>query len=157
MLIAYDASGDVLGTLDNLVVYDDDGMVLGLLDFELAEAAGKDLQEILSAPTSVGTGFWPEWLGPETQNFRVVLAGPSGKKRLVRLVHKKSGHERTREAVEAAIAARRARTPEGQPVDLRDILGGPDRPLLLDENGRTRPRPAKSQRPALPVVSLGRG
>ena len=36
-------------------------------------------------------------------------------------------------------------------VDLRDILGGPGKPLLLDEDGKTMKRP-KVQRPNLPIV-----
>jgi hypothetical protein len=102
--------------------------------------------------------------------------------RITALVHKKSGHRRVRADIEAAIterinekkaAAKKAgdeirrdlkrrglddemvalvEDPASEPADLRDLLGGPNRPLLLDEEGRTRPRPAKSRRPALPVV-----
>lgn len=40
-------------------------------------------------------------------------------------------------------------------VDLRSIVGGPDRPLLLDEDGKTMERP-KVERPNLPVIGRTR-
>lgn len=104
--------------------------------------------------------------------------------RIKALVHKKSGHRRERASIEAAIAERvnekkleakkkgderrsmlRRRgvkehiieqlgDPIPQAADLRDLLGGPGRPLLLDENGRTKAR-VKRERPNLPYVSGG--
>jgi hypothetical protein len=44
------------------------------------------------------------------------------------------------------------RDPEPGAADIRDLVGGPDRPLLLDENGKTMARP-KVERPNLPVVA----
>ena len=100
--------------------------------------------------------------------------------RIAALVHKTSGHRRERASIEAAIAERtneaklaakktgdeqrallKARkvaakviakfTDPPIKVDLRDILGGPNRPLLLDADGKTMARP-KVTRPNLPVV-----
>lgn len=103
--------------------------------------------------------------------------------RIKALVHKKSGHRRDRADIEAAIAERfndakleakkvgdkqRAHlkrrgvsaevieqfTDPPPTVDLRDLLGGPNRPLLLDDEGKTKKR-VKSKRPQLPVVKRG--
>lgn len=101
--------------------------------------------------------------------------------RIAALVHKQSGHRRERHVIEAAIAerieAKRADArqkgneqramlarrkvhpdviaefsdPPPEPADVRDLLGGPGKPLLLDEDGRTKER-VKVARPALPVV-----
>lgn len=102
--------------------------------------------------------------------------------KIAALVHKKSGHRRERAVIEAEIerrheekrAAARERgeaqrqelkrravpaevvaefgDPPPEPVDLRDLLGGPGKPLLLDESGRNRQRDVSAPRPALPVV-----
>jgi len=100
--------------------------------------------------------------------------------RIAALVHKTSAHRRERASIEAAIAERMneakvAAKKKGDEqrallkkrgisddvivqftdppikVDLRDILGGPNRPLLLDDAGKTMARP-KVTRPNLPVV-----
>jgi hypothetical protein len=175
MLIAYDALGNVLHSRDYQVVYDPDTLEpLGLIDFLAAESAGIENTEfwrietfdidretgaeILRDPQPVkGSKVWPEYLGGAAHHFRVILAGPAGNKRIVKLVHKGSGHVRDREQIEAAIESRKdeARR-EGRAADLRDLVGGPDRPLRLDDEGKTRPRTPRGSRPLLPFVS-GRG
>jgi hypothetical protein len=44
--------------------------------------------------------------------------------------------------------------PEPEPVDIRDLVGGPNRPLMLDDDGRTKPR-TKSEPLNVPLVSIG--
>lgn len=99
----------------------------------------------------VGSAHWPEWIGGRTREFRVEL---DAKRRAVALIHKTSGHRRERAQIEAAIAERRHYAFQNNlpAADIRDIVGGPDRPLHLDEHGRTAPRP-KITRPNLPVIA----
>jgi hypothetical protein len=104
----------------------------------------------LAHETVLGAATWPEWIGGAAHNFTVEL---DDTKRIVALVHRESGHRRERAATEAAIAEARASTPEGQPADLRSIVGGPDRPLKLDDEGKTRPRTPRGSRP-LPIVAV---
>jgi len=186
-LIAYDASGNVVATLSYMVVKDDDDEP-GLVDFAAHEEAGGRLREIWENSNAVGSAVWPEWLGGKVYQFTVELSpSPPGMARahISALVHKKSGHRRSRADIEAAIAERinekkadakkrgdemRAflkkrglpdelvaefSDPPPEPADLRDLLGGPNRPLLLDEDGKTKPR-TKVKRPDLPVVSRRR-
>lgn len=180
-LIAYDSSSNVVATLDHMVAKDNDGNVIGLVDFAAHEDAGGRLRDIWEQSNAVGSGTWPEWLGGAAYAFKVELDPNPGKARarIKALVHKKSGHRRERAAIEAAIAERHneakleARKKGEQQrallkgkvrddviaeftdppvkVDLRDILGGPNRPLLLDEDGRTMKR-LKVERPNLPIV-----
>jgi hypothetical protein len=153
-LLAYSSDGTVVATLDHLVARDADGNVLGLVDFAAHEASGGALTEIWQVSNAVGSGTWPEFLGGRAHEFRVELDGPSGAKRISALVHKSSGHRRDRAAVEAAIAA-----VEPDAVgrrDIRHLVGGPDRPLKLDENGRTigpeQPRLPAGTPTHLPIV-----
>lgn len=111
--------------------------------------------------------------GNVVRGFKVDL---DPQKRLKALVHLVSGHRRERADIEAAIAERinekraaaRARgtefraaalaagvdltivaqwpDPEPEPADIRDLVGGPDKPVPLDENGRTRPRRQQPRR-----------
>ena len=162
MLLAYDAAGDVVGTLDYLVQYADDldRTPLGLVDFAAHEEAGGELSDIWNVDNATGSKTWPEWIGSRAHDFRVELVGPAGAKRIGALVHKASGHRRERAAIEAAIEARIAAATEtdsrGKPMaDIRDLVGGPDRPLHLDDPGRNAPRP-KATRPALPLVGVNR-
>lgn len=154
MLLAYDALGNVVATLDVMVARDDAGNVTGLVDFAAHEAEGGEHTDIWQVGSAAGSKVWPEFLGERGHEFRVELVGPPGAKRIGALIHKASGVRRERTDVEAAIAARVAETPEGQPIDLRDIVGGPTRPIGLDPAGRTAtPRPrARSQ---LPLVARG--
>jgi hypothetical protein len=160
MLLAYNAAGDVVATLDYMVRYDDtpERKPLGLIDFAAHEEAAGELTAIWTvdsgnpaAPVR-GSKVWPEWLGGRAQDFRVELDGPPGRKRISALVHKTSGYRRERAAVEDAIASRIAAA-AGAPADIRDLVGGPDRPLALDDDGRPAVR-APIVRPNLPVVAV---
>lgn len=171
MLVAYDADGDVVATLDHLVATDEAGYVIGLVDFDAHELTGGELTDVWQVAGAVGSKTWPEWIGGRVYDFRVELTGPPGAKRISALVHvghpvrtvggillpalPASGHRRERAAIEAAIAQRIEAAAEGQPADIRDIVGGPDRPLLLDDKGRTALR-LPVVRPALPIVGLTR-
>jgi len=151
MLLAYDAAGTVTATLDYLVRYDDDGTPLGLVDFAAHEDAGGEMTDVWNVSGASGSKVWPEWLGGRAHDFRVELVGPPGRKYIGALVHKVSGHRRVRAEIEARIEAR-IDAAHGQPADIRDIVGGPDRPLLLDDEGKTKAR-VPTTRPALPLVS----
>lgn len=151
-LLAYDAAGDVVATLDHVVARDATGNASGLVDFAAHEAAGGEHTAIWNVSSATGSKVWPEWLGARAHDFRVELVGPPGAKRIGALVHRASGHRRSRAAIEAAIAERIA---AGGTVDLRDLLGGPDRPLLLDDAGRTLARPTP-QPTTLPVIGVTR-
>lgn len=138
-LIAYTDTGEIIGTLDHLVARDAEGNVLGLVDFEAHEQAGGehlDIWRVASSHATVkGSKVWPEWLGGRAHEFRVELEGPPGRKRIAALVHKDSGHRRERAAIEAAIATVE---PDANGVrDIRHLVGGPQRPLHLDDDGKT--------------------
>jgi len=155
MLLAYDSAGDVVGTLDYMVRYADDQnrTPLGLIDFaEHEEAEGEHLL-IWSVDGASGSKVWPEWLGSRAHDFRVELAGPPGHKRIVALVHKTSGHRRERAVIEAAITGRIAAAGD-QPADIRDLVGGPDRPMRLDPDGKThdKSKDPEQTRPNLPLM-----
>lgn len=155
MLIAYDKDGNVVATLDYAVARDGDGNVAGLIDFGAHEEAGGEHTDIWTVdhPDGVkGSKVWPEWLGTAAHDFRVDLDGPAGRKRIAALVHKESGHRRERKALEDAIAA--VQPDASGARDIRHLVGGPDRPLHLDEHGRNAPRPTDGGTPVhLPLVS----
>jgi len=151
MLLAYDAAGNVVATLDHVVQYDDNGTPLGLVDFGAHEDAGGEMTDVWTASNATGSKVWPEWIGGRAHDFRVELVGPPGRKRIGALVHKVSGHRRERAEIEARIADR-IDAAHGQPADIRDLVGGPDRPLQLDDEGKTKAR-VPNARPALPLVS----
>ena len=138
-LIAYDATNSVVGTLDQMVAFDDNHNVIGLIDFAAHEAAGFEHTDIWREPAAIGAKAWPEWLGSAATDFRVELEGPPGRKRIAALVHKTSGYRRERKAIEAAIETAPPITlPDGAlAMDLRPIVGGPGRPLHLDDEGKT--------------------
>lgn len=147
-LLAYDAAGNVVATLDYLTARDAAGTVVGLIDFEAHEAAGGKLRDIWQVNGAGGSGTWPEWLGGRAHDFGIEI-GPDG--RIGALVHRTSGYRRERAAVEAAIAA--APTLRNGARDLRGIVGGPQRPLVLDDKGQTVPRSASMATPApLPII-----
>jgi hypothetical protein len=154
MLIAYDVNGNIIATLDHCVARDESGAVVGLIDFDAHETAGGEHLDIWNVDDAKGSKVWPEWLGREAHRFKVELEGPPGQKRIAALVHKQSGQRRERVVVEAAIAGRIAAAPEGEPADIRDLVGGPDRPLRLDAEGRTLGRFVVT-RPVLPLASAG--
>lgn len=160
MLLAYDASGRVVATLDFLVSLDENGDPRGLVDFAEVEAAG-ELTDVWRVDGAVGSGTWPEWLGSRASEFRVERAGG----RIVALEHvgrnappgeggapvPASGHRRRRQDVEDAIAERIAAA-HGDPADIRDLVGGPDRPLGMDPEGRSTGRGQLVEPTALPVI-----
>ena len=159
MLLAYDADGNVLGGLTQLVKYHPEtGEVLGLEDFADDEANGRPhmpdpndpepwrighgswtIRPADGSPNPIkGSKVWPEWLGGRADEFRVELSGKAGKKRIEALVHKTSGHRRERAAIDAAIEAVAL---EGGARDNRHLAGGPDRPLNIDKDAGPAPRP----------------
>jgi len=144
-LIAYDAAGNVVATLDHLVARSETGKVIGLVDFGAQEEEGELLQ-VWNVHGAKGSGTWPEWLGSQAHSFKVERANG----RIAALVHKDTGHRRERDKIEAAIA-KRVKAAGDNPADLRDLVGGPDRPLLLDDRGRTRKR-EPVRRPNLPII-----
>lgn len=145
MLIAYDGTGAVVATLDHLVARNEAGDAIGLLDFEAHEAAGGKLRDIWNVEGATGSGTWPEWLD-RAHDFRVEL---DKDKRIVALVHAKSGHRRERAAVLAAIDAAPV---ENGAKDIRHIVGGPSRPLPLDDQGRTAERRPMGTPTNLPLI-----
>jgi hypothetical protein len=149
-LLAYDAAGNVIDTLDQMVALDRDGHATGLIDFDHNEVAGVKLRDIWLHSAAAGSSTWPEWLSGQAYSFRVEL-GPD--KRISALVHKTSGHRRERAAVHAAITAVQPDATGAR--DIRHLVGGPGRPLLLDEGGRTLGRPKSSGTPAH-LVLIGR-
>lgn len=152
-LIAYDANGDVVATLDHVVAKDSEGRVVGLVDFEAQELSGGELTDIWQVSGATGSKTWPEWIGPRIYDFRVELVGLPGRKRITSLVHKVSGFRRERAAIEAEIARRIAEA-DGKPADIRDLVGGPERPLVLAADGRNL-APVVFVPSSLPVVPLG--
>lgn len=140
MLLAYDATGAVVGTLDYKVAYGPDGAPLGLVDFASHEAAGGSHTDIwtvtIGTVPAVGSKMWPEWLGGAALGFKVELVGPPGAKKIGALIHLASGHRRERAAIETAIDARIAAA-GSVPANIRDLVGGPDRPISIDSTGRT--------------------
>ncbi|MGD0121098.1 MAG: hypothetical protein ABSC46_00885 [Candidatus Limnocylindrales bacterium] len=89
MLLAYDADGNVVATLDYLLSQD------GGTDFKAHEAAGGKLRAIWEVSGAVGSGTWPEQLGSVAHGFKVEL---DKQKRIVALVDKTSGQRRERAA-----------------------------------------------------------
>lgn len=170
MLLAYDDEGRVIATLDYMVHADDAGQPIGLVDFAAAEAAGIELTDIWRVQGARGSGSWPEWLGTRAHEFRVIR-DPSRPHPIVELEHvgipdasdekgrrtpiRGSGVRRRRADVESSIAERVA-VAAGSAADVRDLVGGPDRPLQLDEQGRTVGRAASGSRPRLPTIAPGR-
>jgi hypothetical protein len=146
-LLAYDAAGEVIATLDYVVAKDENGRTVGLIDFSAHEDAGGKLRDVWYVPDAAGSGTWPEWIGGQAHDFRVELNG----KRIAALVHKRSGFRRVRSEIQAEVDDRRRL---GRP-DMRDLLGGPARPLALDESGRVRRVPRLS--PSLPTMIVARG
>jgi hypothetical protein len=155
-LLAYDAAGTVIATLDTVVVHDENGDVVGLVDFAAHEAAGGEHTAVWAVAGAAGSKVWPEWLGLGAHQFRVELTGPPGGKRIAALIHKTSGHRRERSALEGALAAIE---PDANGArDIRHLVGGPDRPLVLNADGRTVPRQAEAGAPThLPLIQVTRG
>lgn len=136
MLLAYDADGNVIATLDYAIALNPDKSPRGVVDFGEQEESGLEHTAIWQVSAAVGSKFWPEWIGSAAHQFRVELEGPAGRKRIAALVHRESAVRRERAALEAAIAER-IRDASDEPADIRDLVGGPDRPLPLEPDGRT--------------------
>lgn len=169
MLLAYDDDGNVIATLSHCVVYDPDtGEPLGLVDFMAHEAAGGEHADIWQVHGEIretdhpekppktwrakGSKAWPEHLGGAAQMFKVELDGPAGGKNIEALVHRESGHRRERAALEQRVSARVAAKAGAEPANITDIVGGPDRPLLLDDSGRDRPKAKRVAKKQLPFI-----
>lgn len=153
MLLAYDAADNVVATLDYLTMYDDQGNALGLVDFDEHERSGRPMTEVWTVDGAAGSKAWPEWLGSRAREFRVERTGPAGAKRVTALIHRESGSRRERSTVEAAIQERITQA-AGEPADIRDLVGGPDRPIDLDPQGDTAPRAPRVIPPSLPIAGL---
>lgn len=150
-LLAYDSTGAVVATLDYMVWRDDGDNAIGLLDFAAHEANGGEHTDIWRASNATGSKVWPEWLGVQAHAFRVELAGPPGRKHIAALVHKTSGHRRERAAIEAAIAAVEPHPTTGA-RDIRHLVGGPTRHLVLNDDGTTSDMKPSGTPAHLPVV-----
>jgi hypothetical protein len=166
MVIIYNAAGDVIAHRDWMVIYDEMKMPIGLVDFAAHEEAGLPMTDVFYFGTEIdgvevaseakGAKVWPEWID-RPFDFRVELEGPPGKKRIAALVNKKSGYRRERAVVEAEIERRffekraeaHAEGRDPAPADLRDLVGGPNMPLRLDDEGRTLGR---ALAPTLPFI-----
>ena len=133
MLLAYDADGNVIATLDHMVSRDAQGKVTGLIDFAAHEATGGKLRDIWNVDNAVGSATWPEWIGGQAHDFQVEV-DKRHKLPLRALIHKESGHRRERAALEAAIEA--APVVDGA-KDVRHLVGGPNAHLRLDTKGKT--------------------
>lgn len=153
VLLAYDAAGNILQTLDHMVARDQDGNVTGLVDFGAHEQAGGQATDIwmVGDPRVKGSKVWPEWLGVRVHEFRVELTGPPGRKWISALIHQASGYRRERAACEAAITA--APVIDGG-RDLRAVLGGPGHPLALNADGSTSTAKPSGTPAHLPRVGM---
>ena len=171
MLIAWDEQGNVAGVGHYLVQVDERGDVVGLVDFEAVEDTGHlrltedGSQGVWHVGGAAGSGTWPEWIGgndaePGIFDFRIQV-DRRFKRPIRALVHRKSGHRRDRVAIEREIERRlkeeeraaRAEEREARAVDIRDLVGGPGLPLMLDGEGRNRPRFVPANRPVMSVRS----
>jgi hypothetical protein len=76
VLIAYDAAGRVIATLDHVIARDDAGAVIGLVDFAATEAAGVPLTNVWTVAGAVGSGHWPGEL-PAPPSALVVEVDPA--------------------------------------------------------------------------------
>lgn len=158
MMIAYDADGTPIATLELLIHYDENGDPIGVIDFGAYEAAGEPLTDLWGIPGAVGSSTWPEWLSmSDLKQFEVELHpdwhradSDRPAHRVKALVHKASGKRRDRAEIESRIQERIEQA-NGEPADIRDIVGGPDRPLALTEDGETKPRVPR-QAKAMPYV-----
>lgn len=132
---------------------------------------------------AAGSGTWPQWLdargwkaersGPPGQRRITALIHPTSGFRRERaaiegeierrLAEKRAEADQRTATLRASFLrlrdaagrfiSRQLIVIEPEPADLRDLLGGPDAPLVLDGEGRTLPRPQWSGSPPhLPVA-----
>lgn len=137
-LYAYDRSGNIVATLDHLVIEDEDG-VARLVDFEATEESGTRLRELWEVSGASGSTTWPEHLGERAPEFRVELDARQPL-RCRRVVHRRSGVVRDRQGIADRLgAAQDEQLRAGaRRVDVRGALGEPGRPIALDADGRDR-------------------
>lgn len=148
MLVAYDGSGRVIAFLSHLTARGATGKVIGLVDFAAHEENG-GLLEVWNVHGAKGSGTWPEYLGARAHEFKVEREND----RITALVHN-TGHRRNRATIEKAIAER-IKVAGDKPADIRDLVGGPGKPLGLDARGRTVH--AAVERRGLRVIDSGKG
>ena len=90
-LIAYDAAGNVLATLDQMIALDEHGKAIGHIDFAAHESNGGEHTDIWRVDGAAGSKTWPEHLGSLAHDYRVELVGEPGQKRIAALVHRETG------------------------------------------------------------------
>lgn len=145
MLVAYDDEGNVIASIQYQTAIDPaTGDVLGLVDFAGMEEAGIPFRgsgehvNVWDVPGATGSAVWPQYLGADKiHEFRVEV---DERKRIAAIIHKPTGVRRSREVLERTIAERIEQA-AGQPADIADLVGGPDRPLEVTETGAIRRRP----------------
>jgi len=144
MLVAWDAGGTIVATLDFMAARNDRGEASGIVDFSAYD--GGQMLDIWRVDRAAGSGHWPEWLGSQIIGWRA----EHGAGRVNALVHP-GGHRRERTSLDDAIATAPL---IGEARDLRGIVGGPNAPLRLDEAGRTvgRAVPPRGTPDHLPVI-----
>jgi hypothetical protein len=96
-LLAYDAAGNVVGSLDEIVQQRPDGSLLRL-DMAAHEAAGGEATDYarFEHPDGIkGAKVWHERIR-HPHEFRVELEGGPGAKRIAALIHRQTGERRLR-------------------------------------------------------------
>ena len=155
MLVAYDATGQVIATRDYCVEYGPDGRPVGLHDFAAIERSGRPLLAEWNVQGAVGSKVWPEWLGTRAHEFRVELGvGPGGRTWIAALVHRVSGVRRERADIEASLADL---VDAGGVVRVDYLVGNPQEPLVLAADGRTEGVAANYIASDLPLIRLDEG
>jgi len=161
-ILYFDAEGTIIATLD-VCGLPDAGNGPRIADFASHEANGGRLRDFgdLSwtdaegVHHATGAGAWPEWIGgAQAAEFRVEMdphPAPA-RARILALVHRTSGHRRERAAIEAAIDAVVPNADGAK--DIRHLVGGPDRPLALDSEGRTGAHKIGGTPAHLPLMGL---
>lgn len=150
ILVAYDDEGNVIASVQYQTAIDPaTGDTLGMVDFAGMEEAGIPFRgsgehvNVWEVPGAAGSAVWPQYIdAAHIADFRVEL---DERKRISAIVHKPSGTRRNRDVVERAIADR-IRRATGEPADISDLVGGPDRPLEVTPTGAIRRRPDRSAR-----------
>jgi len=143
MALAWDAAGNVVATLDYLVRPE------GIVDLVGLDEEGR-LVEAWSVPGVTGAGTFPAYLGAQAHDYRVIrVAG-----KITALQHKtKPGSRIERADIEARILAKLEAEKGNPQINLTDIIGAPDRPLLLTAEGKLRQRaPRATTAPKFPTL-----
>lgn len=87
ILLAYDADGHVIQSVEQLVQKTPNGPVL--VDFAAHEAAGTPLTDFWHVEGAKGSKVWPERLR-RAYDYQVELAGEPGAKHIAAVVHRES-------------------------------------------------------------------